>query len=114
MNPHIQLNSMPQKAILPEAVPQIVQIFDSCTATSGSRFSCLPEKLEFAQVEAVLHELTQEVENAAACASGAELRSFVQWALEQSYSDQLNYLERMQLLELAWRIQKLLWATEEA
>jgi hypothetical protein len=114
MNPHIQLDTMPRKANLPEVVPQIVHIFASCEDASDSQFSCLPERLEATQVEAFLHELTQAVEHAASCASEAELKCFVQWALEQSYSDELNYLERMQLLELAWRIQKLLWATEKA
>ena len=100
MNPHIQR----------EALSTASAVLDSPPIVFDCIFSHLPSKLESAQVPEFLYALTQAVENLAACASEADLKHFVQWALAQSYSEQLNYVERMRLLELAWQVQKLLWA----
>lgn len=41
--------------------------------------------------------------------SANELQHFIQWALNTSYCDRYPQHTRLQLLDLAWSAQKLLW-----
>lgn len=70
----------------------------------------LPTDLQSEQVAELLDRLVKKINQIDPETPDSELRAFVQWALKQSYSDQLTHLERMQLLDLAWQVQKLLWS----
>lgn len=73
-------------------------------------FLALPASLEQDHVPVVLARLTEEIKYVPYQASQVELKRFVQWALNQSYSEQLAPYQRMELLNLAWQVQKLLWS----
>lgn len=44
----------------------------------------------------------------------SDLEAFVCWALDQSYSSYFSQDESLLLLELAWRVQKHLWAAHSS
>jgi hypothetical protein len=44
--------------------------------------------------------------------SRSDLIHFLQWALQQSYSPALTSEEKLQLLDVAWNVQRLLWTEE--
>lgn len=73
-------------------------------------FLSLPSSLEPDQVPVVLARLAEEIKYVPFQASSTELKRFVQWALSQSYAAQLAPYQRMELLNLAWQVQKLLWS----
>ena len=89
-------------------LPQVADL--EVSVGSEVLFVSLPTPLQRDQVTAVLARLTEEIKHVPFQASQAELRRFVQWALNQSYSDQLAPFQRMELLNLAWQVQKLLWS----
>jgi hypothetical protein len=66
---------------------------------------------EIESLRSLLHQPPQAVEQLEQFASKSDLRRFVQWALQQSYSPALTLDEKLQLLDIAWNIQELLWAS---
>lgn len=55
-----------------------------------------------------LHDLEQIERHA----SATELRDFTAWALQRSHSPSLSFNEKLQLLDIAWKVQKLLWSVD--
>lgn len=43
-------------------------------------------------------------------ASATDLKCFTEWALQQSYSPALTADQKLQLLDIAWKVQQLLWS----
>lgn len=83
-------------------------------AALPSVFPALPEEPEPAQVTDFLCQLTQAIEQIECSVSEADLQAFIYWALRQSYSVYFTQDESLQLLDLAWKAQKLLWATRSS
>jgi hypothetical protein len=54
----------------------------------------------------------QHVEQLECLVSRTDLIHFLEWALQQSYSPALTSEEKLQLLDIAWNVQQLLWAEE--
>ncbi|MBF2050632.1 MAG: hypothetical protein IGS54_25265 [Elainella sp. C42_A2020_010] len=52
------------------------------------------------------------VEQLECVVSRSDLRELIQWALQQSYAPTLTTEEKLQLLDLAWNVQQLLWADD--
>lgn len=63
-------------------------------------------------IEAFLNQITQTIDQIEHVASESDLRVFTQWALRQSYSAHWQLDQRLRLLGLAWRVQKLLWSMQ--
>jgi hypothetical protein len=79
-----------------------------------SSFPSLPEQPQPDQVAEFLQQLTQMAEQIECFVSESDLQAFVRWALAQSHSSYFTQDESLQLLELAWRAQKLLWAARSS
>jgi hypothetical protein len=73
-------------------------------------FPALPADPQPQEIESFLHQLTQVIEQIECMASESDLKVFVYWALEQSYSNAFTQDQKFQLLSLAWEVQKLLWS----
>jgi hypothetical protein len=71
----------------------------------------LTEQAETEALCSQLDQLPEVVEQIERYASASELRRFTEWALQQSYSPRLTLDEKLQLLDTAWKVQKLLWLT---
>lgn len=93
-----------------DASLRTIAILEPPAVFPGSLFSHLPRTLHADQIPAFLDRLAQEANQAVFYASEAELRNFVQWALQQSYSNQLTHVDRMKLLNVAWDVQKTIWS----
>lgn len=61
-------------------------------------------------IRLVLHNFPQNIEAMECRASAADLKRFIRWALQQSYSPALTTDEKLQLLDIAWKVQQLLWS----
>lgn len=103
MTPPIQSATLPRE-VAPFTPPTVGSMLPFCT---------LPEPLQPHQMPDLLRHLAEAIEQVDVHTSAAELRRVVQWALRQSYSAHLAPVERMTLLNEAWRVQKLLWSTSE-
>ena len=108
MQPSIQSAFLPQIAIDQPSTES--RSLKSISLEPGSVLTDLPETLPRHQVAIVLQQLTEIIDHLQFEATEAEQKQFVQWALRQSYSDELTPVQKMELLNLGWQIQKVLWA----
>lgn len=72
-------------------------------------FPVLPDPLSDMEVRAWVATFSEAIEDYEIYNS-TELQGFVRWALHQSYSTHLHLEERLDLLHIAWKIQKFLWS----
>ena len=72
-------------------------------------FPALPDTLSATEVRAWVASLSKAIEDCEIY-DPTELQEFVHWALKQSYSVHLHLEERLELLHIAWRVQKFLWS----
>ena len=72
-------------------------------------FPALPDTLTATEVRAWVAILSEAIEDCEIY-NPTELQEFVRWTLEQSYSVHLRLEERLELLHIAWRVQKFLWS----
>ncbi len=112
MQPSIQSAFLPQIAIPEVSVepPRSLESKESEASTSRSMLANLPMPLRSHQVPLVLKQLAEAIEALPLQATEAELRQLVQWGLSQSYSEELTPMQRMELLNLVWQVQKWLWS----
>ncbi|GAB4383640.1 MAG: hypothetical protein Kow00121_45850 [Elainellaceae cyanobacterium] len=80
------------------------------SSSDNSLFSSLPYDLQPEDLPDVFQQLTWAINQIDEETDEAKLRSFVQWALRQSYSPALSPLDHMKILDLAWQVQKYLWS----
>jgi hypothetical protein len=61
-------------------------------------------------LRSLLNQHPEALEQSECFASKSDLKHLTQAALQQSYSQMFTPDEKLQLLDMAWKIQELLWA----
>lgn len=91
-----------------ELTPALATIQETQVASPLFKLLVLTEQVGTEALHSPLAQLSEDIE---CYASVSELRRFTEWALQQSYSPRLTLDEKLQLLDTAWKVQKLLWLT---
>jgi hypothetical protein len=97
-------------------MPQIAMTVNPTTRSAQEPMSSLLTLLTSSDpgsVEALrslLNQHPEALEQSECFASKSDLKHLTQAALQQSYSQMFTPDEKLQLLDMAWKIQELLWA----